>query len=176
MTFNKLKDSLGAIGLLVGVTIITELLPVEPLLAAPRIAATRFATPMFALSLRRAEAAPQTSRRPMIQNQLAETALLLRSSQNPGNLTGDETGKLMNLCRIIGQSQVLLLQVNTKWLSAKKKKHIDKTVEKSITDLNLACDGGSSTKNSLKKAWNITGKVQRRLTMVSKSLQSGGTI
>jgi hypothetical protein len=116
------------------------------------------------------------NRRPMIQSQLAEAALLLRTTQNPGNLSGNDAGKLMNLCKVIGQSQVLLLQMNTKNLSAKKKKRVDTSLEQSITDLNQACDGGNSITTSLEKAWILTGKVQRRLTMLSKSLQSGGSI
>lgn len=166
MNFTHRTCSFRTNGLLVGVMILAGLLTVEPLLAAPK----------RARSPKSAAASPQMSRRPMIQSQIAETALLLRSSQNPGNLTGDETGKLMKLCKVIGQSQVLLLQVNTKWLPAKKKKRVDTNVEKAITDLNFACDGAESPTNSLKKAWEITGKVQRRLTMLSKSLQSGGTI
>jgi hypothetical protein len=120
-------------------------------------------------------------RRPLVLKQLAETAYLLRTSQNPQNLKGGDTAVLMNLCRTIGQSQVLLLQVETKWLAPKKRNILRNSVDKSINELNQACTGSESPAVVLKRAWAITGKVQKRLATLSQSfssqsLQSGGSL
>ena len=111
----------------------------------------------------------------MAQQQLAESALLLRSSQNPQVLRQNQTVQLMNLCKVIGQSQVLLLQINTN-LGPKfekgQKVFLAAALQDSITDLQKACDGNDkqTPDQLLKRAWQLTGQVQKRLTKLSRSL------
>lgn len=112
---------------------------------------------------------------PLIQSQLAETAFLLRSSQNSAHLVGNETTQLMNLCRVIGQTQVLLLQIDTKKLPKQNQGFVQSHLEASISELNQACDGSMVSMAPLKRAWQLTGKVQKRLTKLSKSLLPGAS-
>lgn len=66
---------------------------------------------------------------PLVQSQLAETAFLLRSTQNPVHLVGNETSQLMNLCRVIGQTQVLLLQIDIKDLPKKNQGYVQSNLK-----------------------------------------------
>lgn len=119
---------------------------------------------MFSLPIHAKAAVP-------VQSQLAETAFLLRSSQNSQILKSHKTVQLMNLCKIIGQSQVLLLQIPVARMAKAQKKYFEQSIQESITDLQQACDGSNmqSTDELLKRAWQLTGKVQKRLTQLSRS-------
>lgn len=76
--------------------------------------------------------------------------------------------QLMNLCKSIGQAQVMLLNINLQNLELNQKKIVTPAFDLAMSDLNKACDGSSKLNDEylLKKATVLSLRAQNRLTHI----------